>query len=306
MTNAHQPTENPVPGLDVVAAERWHRMASPTSPWLHEEVARRMVDRLQWFKALPASWLHWEPVRGGLEAHQRLRQMMPDALCVIQARDAAQAQQATREPAQLSWNPARWRRGGQPAAAAPDQRVAMVWANMVLHHVAHPMTLLQAWHRAVDTHGFLMFSCLGPDSLRELREVFAAEGWPAPAHAFTDMHDWGDMLVACGFAEPVMDMERITLSYSSATALLDELRGLGRNLNAQRFPGLRTPAWRQALCAAIERRGARAEDGRLLLTFEVVYGHAYKPLPRVPVASSQSVSMDDMRTLLKAGRQPTR
>ncbi|WP_247596854.1 biotin synthase [Hydrogenophaga sp. PAMC20947] len=303
MTTAQISSENAVPGLDPTAAERWAQFSPSTSPWLHEEIARRMVDRLQWFKALPTSWLHWEPVRGGLEAHQRLREVLPVAECLIHAQDAALAQRATREPAQRSWNPARWRRASQPAAAEPDRQVAMVWANMALHHVAQPMGLLKQWHQSVDTHGFLMFSCLGPDSLRELRDVFAAEGWPAPSHSFTDMHDWGDMLVACGFAEPVMDMERITLSYSTPMAMLDELRGLGRNLNVSRFQGLRSRAWRDALCAAIEQRGARGEDGRLILTFEVVYGHAYKPVPRVPLGPNQTVSMDDMRAMLQAGRR---
>ena len=278
-------------------------MAHETSPWLHEEIAGRMVDRLQWFKAKPQSWLHWEPVLGGLEAHKRLRQALPDADCLVHARDAAAAQSATREPGQRSWNPVRWRRASQPATAASDQQVAMVWANMALHHVAQPMDLLRQWHQSVSTDGFLMFSCLGPDSLQELRAVFAAEGWPAPSHSFTDMHDWGDMLVACGFAEPVMDMERISLSYSSPAAMLDELRGLGRNLNTSRFQGLRSRAWRDALCAAIERRGARSEDGRLVLTFEAVYGHAYKPVPRVPLGPNQTVSMDEMRAMLQAGRR---
>ena len=296
-------SENAVPGLDPAAAERWQRLSPSSSPWLHEEIARRMVDRLQWFKVLPQSWLHWEPVRGGLEAHRRLRQVLPAAECLVHAQDASLALSATREPAQRSWNPVRWRRATQPASAAPDQQVAMVWANMALHQVSRPMDLLQQWHQTVSTDGFLMFSCLGPDSLRELRDVFAAEGWPAPSHSFTDMHDWGDMLVACGFAEPVMDMERISLSYSSAEAMLEELRSLGRNLNSARFPGLRARAWRDTLCAAIEKRGARAEDGRLALTFEVVYGHAYKPVPRVPMGPNQTVSMADMRAMLQAGRR---
>jgi malonyl-CoA O-methyltransferase len=64
-----------------------------------------------------------------------------------------------------------------------------------------------------------MFSCFGPDTLRELREHLpVALGWPAPAHEFTDMHDWGDMLAQAGFAEPVMDMERITLTFPTPAA----------------------------------------------------------------------------------------
>jgi malonyl-CoA O-methyltransferase len=91
----------------------------------------------------------------------------------------------------------------------------MLWANMQLHMAADPQALIAQWQQALEVDGFLMFSCLGPDTLRELRAVYAALGWPPPAHEFTDMHDWGDMLVASGFAEPVIDMERITLSCAS-------------------------------------------------------------------------------------------
>ena len=83
------------------------------------------------------------------------------------------------------------------------------------------------WHRALAVDGYLMFSCLGPDTAKELRAVYADMGWPPAGHAFTDMHDWGDMLVQAGFAEPVMDMERITLTFATPQRLLEELRELG-------------------------------------------------------------------------------
>ena len=115
----------------------------------------------------------------------------------------------------------------------------MLWANMALHLSADPQALMGEWQRALATDGFLMFSCLGPDTLRELRALYAALGWPPPSHEFTDMHDWGDMLVQTGFAEPVMDMERITLSFATPQRLLRELRELGANLHPERFPALR-------------------------------------------------------------------
>jgi malonyl-CoA O-methyltransferase len=112
------------------------------------------------------------------------------------------------------------------------------------------------------------------------------------------MHDWGDMLVHAGFAEPIMDMECITLSYSSADKLLDELRGLGRNLYTERFPALRGRRWRTTLCEALERT-LRGPDGRLALTFEVVYGHAFKPHPKLTVLSETRVPLDEMRRSLR-------
>ena len=291
-----------VPGMDATAARRWRQLPRTESPWLHEEVASRMAQRLQWFREPPSSWLHWEPVLGGLQAHARLREQLPQAPWHVMAERLPEALDATRETAGRSWNPLQWRRSPVAHTLPVDGQVGMLWANMVLHHEPQPLPLLQRWHGLIQTNGFLMFSCLGPDTLRELRSVYTQAGWHEPAQAFTDMHDWGDLLVHSGFAEPVMDMERISLSYSSAQALLQELRGLGRNLSLTRPAGLRGRAWQRHLLQALEVGLPRDDQGRLLLSFEIIYGHAYKPLPRVPVAASQSVSVDAMRAMLRAGR----
>ena len=133
--------------------------------------------------------------------------------------------------------------------------------------------------------------------------MYAREGWEAPSHDFPDMHDCGDMLVGAGFAEPVMDMERITLTFSSATRMLEELRGLGRNLHRNRYSGLRTRLWRQRLQHAIsEDSGMQSDDGRLQLTFEVIYGHAFKPTPRIAVRGESTVSLQQMRQALSASK----
>jgi malonyl-CoA O-methyltransferase len=149
--------------------------------------------------------------------------------------------------------------------------------------------------------GFLMFSCLGPDTARELRALYAALGWPPAGQEFTDMHDWGDMLVHGGFAEPVMDMERIRLGFDTPQRLLQELRELGANLHPGRFPALRGRRWRARLHDALERE-LRGPDGKLTLTFEIIYGHALKPLPRARVGEQTQLSVDDMRAMLRGGR----
>jgi malonyl-CoA O-methyltransferase len=146
-----------------------------------------------------------------------------------------------------------------------------------------------------------MFSCFGPDTLAELRVVYAAAGWPPPAVEFTDMHDIGDALVQAGFADPVMDQETLSLTWPTPQALLAELRGLGGNAHPRRFAGLRTPRWRERFHAALRER-ADAE-GRLRLRFEVIYGHAFKPVPRPRVAEQTSVSLDDMKAMVRAKRQ---
>jgi len=294
-----------VPDLDATAARRWRALPRLESPWLHEEIASRMAERLQWFRVQPASWLHWEPEMGGVKAHQRLQALLPQASSQISAHDAPQALALLAPPRHRSWSPRNWTRKNRLTIADEGTRVDMLWANMVLHLEPRPQSLLRRWNTHINTEGFLMFSCLGPDTLRELRSVYAAQGWPVPHHPFTDMHDWGDMLVHSGFAEPVMDMERLTITYSGGAAMLDDLRGLGRNLHASRPTGLRSRHWRQRLVSALDAGLPRDAEGRLQLTVEVIYGHAFKAPPR-PVkgpAGETAVAMDEMRAMLRAARR---
>ena len=302
---SEKPQNNPVnaapPTVDPLAAARWWRgvpgLQDPTDAWLHDEVARRMEDRLQWIRLQPKRWIHWMPSLGGLQAHARLLQRYPQAHAqVVESSSVRQAM--TRAALQPPW----WRRWAQsmPDFQAPEPGQAqMVWANMLLHGSADPQGLFQAWHQALAVDGFVMFSCLGPDTLREWHAMYRQLGWLPAGASFTDMHDWGDMLIHAGFAEPVMDMERITLTYDSPEKILADLRGLGRNLHPQRFAGLRGKTWRTHLLAAM-REHLKAPDGsgRLALTFEIIYGHALKPAPRVPLAPQTAVSLADMRSLL--------
>jgi malonyl-CoA O-methyltransferase len=100
-----------------------------------------------------------------------------------------------------------------------------------------------------------------------------------------------------------MDMERIVLTYDSPERLLQELRSLGRNLHPERFSGLRARRWKQELERSMAQTLCRAEHGgRLGLTFEVIYGHALKPAPRLPVRDQTSVSLQEMRAALARGK----
>lgn len=292
-------TQRP-PTIDPQAAQRWQHLPTSASPWLHEEVARRMQERLDWIKRQPASWAHWEPLRGGLQAHELLARRYPDAQCFMAAAQAERAQAAIKNIAKSWWKPARWTAKAPRCEMPGEGSVQMLWANMALHMAADPQALMAQWHRALAVDGFLMFSCLGPDTLMELRGLYQRLGWPAPSHEFTDMHDWGDMLAQAGFAEPVMDMERITLTFPSPQRLLQELRGLGRNLHPGRFQGLRGRAWlaqlHQSLAAGL---GGSGTGGPLSLSFEINYGHAFKPAPRARLQAESQVSLEEMRLALR-------
>jgi malonyl-CoA O-methyltransferase len=189
-------------------------------------------------------------------------------------------------------------RGRAPRTVSADVRalplaggsLGLAWSNLMLHWLDDPRPALAELHRTLEVGGLLMFAMLGPDTLKELRAaarkvmrsgIHGDGAGDAPQEAslggtvrkFLDMHDIGDMLVAAGFADPVMDMEMVTLTYASPRGLLADQRHLGvRDILFGRM-GWRD--WRKAL-AAWER-----VERRLPASFEIVYGHAWKAAPRV-------------------------
>jgi malonyl-CoA O-methyltransferase len=176
----------------------------------------------------------------------------------------------------------------------------LVWANMMLHAAVDPQPLIARWHRALAVDGCLMFSTLGPGTLPELRGLFADHGWGPSLAPLVDMHDLGDMLVRAGFADPVMDQESITLTWPDASAALLELRSLGRNADPGRFAGLRTPGWKRRLVQALDDMASRRADGRVALTFEVAYGHAWRVAPRVRGPSEVTVDLETLRATARS------
>lgn len=270
-----------------------------TAPWLHGEAARRMAERLTVIKLQPAQVLDWWAALGG--GGPSLRAVYPKAQIV--AVEAA-APAAPAPAAAPWWSPRRWSAslpGAQAEADVAPGSAQLVWANMMLHAVPDPQAVLRQWHRALAVDGFLMFSTLGPGTLESLRTLYRAQGWPPPLAPFVDMHDLGDMLVQAGFADPVMDQETVTLTWPDAAALLAELRTLGGNVDPARHAGLRTPHWRARLLQALGTLAGA--DGRPALQFELVYGHAFKPVPRARVTSETNLPLDDLRAMVRSSRK---
>jgi malonyl-CoA O-methyltransferase len=258
-----------------------------------------MAERLAFIRLQPKTWACWNPLRAGLNALALLQQVYPNASGHLTADRPGEAEWVKDSLNPPWWKPKGWGRKRLQTGAIASHSMDMVWANMLLHQQASPQELLAEWHRVLAVDGFLMFSCLGPDTLLELRKVYAAQNWPMPAHEFTDMHDWGDMLVHAGFAEPVMDMEKITLTYVNSEKLVEDLRKLGRNFHVSRFAGLRGKNWYRNFQQALLSLAQKDTEGRLALTFEVVYGHALKPQARIKVDSQSRIGLDDMRQMLR-------
>jgi malonyl-CoA O-methyltransferase len=171
--------------------------------------------------------------------------------------------------------------------------IDLVWSNLALLWHPQPDRVFAEWRRVLRVEGLLMFSSFGPDTLRELRAAFAEVDEDPHVLPFVDMHDFGDQLVEAGFSTPVMDMEVITVTYDTVPALLADVRALGGNPLATRRRALMGRASGRKLAAALER-GRRA-DGKLALTFEVIYGHAFRPAPRVTAAGEAIVRFQPRR-----------
>ena len=157
-----------------------------------------------------------------------------------------------------------------------DRAADCVWSNLALHWHNDLPAVLGEWHRVLREGGLVQFSTLGPDTLKELRGA-ARQAGSERVHRFVDMHDIGDMLVHAGFADPVMDMEPLTLTYRDLDGLFADLRAAGAtSALGRRTRGLAPRGEFARLRAAYE---AMRRDGVLPATFEVIYGHAWKPAP---------------------------
>ena len=154
----------------------------------------------------------------------------------------------------------------------------MVWSNLALQWCNDLPATLGDLHRVLKTDGLLMFSTFGPDTLKELRLAFDGVDRHNHLNRFADMHDIGDMLVQAGFADPVMDMEYLTLTYDDLHGVLQDLKAIGaQNATAGRGRGL---MGKNSWAHLVENYERMRKDGKLPATYEVVYGHAWKPQAR--------------------------
>ena len=155
-----------------------------------------------------------------------------------------------------------------------DSSVDMIWSSLTIQWVNVPDCVLAEFFRVLKPEGMLMFSTLGPDTLHELRSAFAGVDSSTHVNQFIDMHDVGDALMRIGFAQPVMDMEKIVLTYDSARDVMSDLKAIGaHNATSGRGRGLMGKnVWKQVETTYETLR----ENGRLPATYEVLYGHAWK------------------------------
>lgn len=264
---------------------------------LQREVGQRMAERLALMKLEPKVIL--DAGCGTGDALSELATRYPQAwllgvdiayamLEAARRRAAASiASIASQRTLLARWFGARGNAGGEPALVCADLcylplasgSVDLVWSNLALQWINDASVAFAEFHRVLRSGGLLLFTTLGPDTLKELRSAFAGVDGATHVHRFVDMHDLGDRLLHAGFADPVMDVDMITLTYDDASSMLRELKAIGaRNAALRRPRGLTGRARWLRVMSAIE---SYRRDGRLPATFEVVYGHAWKPEPRL-------------------------
>jgi len=258
---------------------------------LQREVATRLAERLDYVKIAPQTILdagcgtgHAVGELGARYPQARIVALDLALPMVAAARVRARGRRSLMNRLLAPLRP----RGGTPPPlfvcadvnALPLSGVAfdLVWSNLTLQWVNDLPRTFAEFRRTLKVGGLFAFSTFGPDTLKELRAAFARADGHTHTNRFVDMHDLGDMLVQSGFADPVMEMEPLTLTYAEPAAMLSELKALGAtNATRGRPRGLTGAArWRRMLGALEKMRS----DSRIPATFEVVYGHAWKGEPK--------------------------
>ena len=182
------------------------------------------------------------------------------------------------------------------ALPLPREYADVLWSNFALQWANDLPALFAEWNRVLKIGAVIMFTAPGPDTLIELRRALAEAGEAADSRVqrFTDLHDIGDMLIHAGFADPVMDMEVITLEYATAAALWRDIKAQGAANSMQTRPrGLLTPRKLRAIELALD--SARKPNGPIRISVEVIYGHAWKVAPQKTADGHGIVRLDSIQ-----------
>jgi malonyl-CoA O-methyltransferase len=284
--------------LDAVRARRRFERAAPSyegAAVLHAQVRAELLERLGLTTLKPAVVLDLGAGTG--QSSRALVERYPQALVVALDWALPMLQAARRRQPWLK----RFARLGADAARLPlrSGSVDLIVSNLLLQW-CDPDAVFAEMRRVITPNGLVTFTSFGPDTLKELRRAWTAVDAAPHVHPFIDMHDLGDALVRAGFAQPVLDVERYTLSYADFDKLGADLKALGAtNALRGRRRGLTGRSALASLRAAYERE---RQDGRLPATFEVVYAHAWAPVRKISADDGSVVSLEEVKRQLRARR----
>ena len=256
---------------------------------LQNEIGDRLIERLDYIRLQPRRILDLGAGTGFFTAALLKRYRKADVIALDIAARMLQRVQAR----------GGWFRKPQCVCADAetlpfaDDSFEFIFSNLMLQWCTDLESTLKELRRVLAPGGLLMFTTFGPDTLMELRASWEAVDGYTHVNAFMDMHDVGDTLVSTRWAEPVMDSERITMTYRTLPALMQDLKHIGaHNVTAGRLRGLTGKHHMQQLTGAYERF---REDGVLPASYEVVYGHAWSPLNKHAASSANEVPLASLQ-----------
>lgn len=239
--------------------------------YFQKEVGNRLFDRLDYLKINPKVIV--DLGCGSADFPQKLRRYYKKS--IVMAVDFSINS--------LAMARKKWTWSSQPkyvcsqVASLPlaSQSVDLIFSNQLLHWAPSLDGLFSEINRVLKPNGVFLFTTLGPDTFRELRQSWAQIDPFQHTMDFLDMHDVGDKLLQNGLSAPVIDMEHLTVKYPNVRALCQELKAQGvANVHQQRRRSLVTPAiWRRFEQAYTDLY--LTSEAKYPLTYEVIYGQAW-------------------------------
>ncbi len=263
MTEAEDPWE-----LDLAAVRAGFQRASwrfEQADAVHAEARRRLLERLDWVKLTPALVVDLGSALGA--GAVALARRYPEARVLAVDRSLGMLRRTS--PRHSLWPVT----GDALRLPLPDACVDLLFANLLLPWVSDLQGLFSEWARVLRPGGVVTFSSLGPDTLHELAQAWAAVDQGPHVHGFFDMHDLGDSLLRSGLAEPVLDVDHLTVTYKSVAHLARELKACGgQNATVGRR---RTLTGRHRWQAMVAQYPLTGEPNPVHATVELVFGQAW-------------------------------
>lgn len=262
---------------------------------IHQEIEHRLLTRLDYFLMQPRTILDLGCGTGILSA--QLKQRYPEALVV--STDIAQSMLAQVHKKQTPSH--QWPLICADMNLLPFDSASfdLIVTNQAIHWSSDIGGLFAELNRVLRLNGCLMFSTLGPDTFQELRQSWAKIDSDGHVNEFLDMHHLGDALLAEHFLDPVVDMEYLTVHYPSVKELIRSLKKQGvHNHHPKKSRGL-TSVQRWNIFEKMMHT-LSTDEGKIPLSYEVIYGHAWKGATQVTEQGAESwVSVDELRQQLR-------
>lgn len=261
------------PRLDKVSVKKFFNRAAKSydnSAILQEEVQNRLLQRLTYIRHRPGTIVDIGCGTG--KGIRELQKTYRDAR--VYGIDLAHEMLLQTRSRQRWFSRTRLLTADMEQLPFADQSYDMVYSSLALQWCNDLAATLREFARISRSGALLLFSSFGPATLQELAASWQALDDHPHVHRFVDMHDVGDIMLASGFSQPVVDAETIRMEYDSFRGVLEDIKDIGAsNADVSRRRGLMTPAQLKRLEQCYRDQGY--EQGKFIATYEVVYGHAW-------------------------------